>query len=71
MSKRDHNTMLVMQPKKKLRVSFAKMRQLFGTESDDSDDDLDSLLDKVSELKIATNESVADLLALMSLKEGD
>ena len=63
--------MLVMQPKKKLRVSFAKMRQLFGTESDDSDDDLDSLLDKVSELKIATNESVADLLALMSLKEGD
>tara|TARA_Y100000816_G_C25916837_1_gene478134 strand:- start:557 stop:748 length:192 start_codon:yes stop_codon:yes gene_type:complete len=63
--------MLVVQPKKKLRVSFAKMRQLFGTESDDSDDDLDSLSDKVSELKIATNESVADLLALMSLKEGD
>ena len=63
--------MLVVQPKKKLRVSFAKMRQLFGTESDDSDEDLASLSDKVSELKIGTNESVADLLALMSLKEGD
>lgn len=58
-------------PKKRRKVSFAKMRLLFGTDSEDSDDEeLIGLSETVHGMKIGSGGSLEEMMKLLVLKEG-
>lgn len=53
------------QAKKRRKVSFALMRKLFGTDSDDSDDeDLDALSEALQSIKVVEPEEEIDISKL-------